>query len=36
MDKEVLVYVDLQGVPQLMGRLWARARVIRVDPSAAI
>ena len=26
MDKETLVYVDLDGVPHLMGRLWARAR----------
>jgi len=26
MDKEVLVYVDLQGTPQLVGRLWARMR----------
>jgi len=26
MDKEVLVYVDLDGVPHLMGRLWARVR----------
>ena len=26
MDKEVLVYVDLQGTPCLVGRLWARMR----------
>jgi serine/threonine-protein kinase HipA len=26
MDREVLVYVDLQGRPQLVGRLWARLR----------
>src|SRR4029077_16707507 len=26
MDKEALVYVDLDGVPHLMGRLWARTR----------
>jgi serine/threonine-protein kinase HipA len=26
MDKEVLVYVDLQGSPHLVGRLWARTR----------
>lgn len=26
MDREVLVYVDLQGVPHLVGRLWARVR----------
>src|SRR5258707_3746537 len=26
MDKEALVYVDLQGTPQLVGRLWARMR----------
>jgi serine/threonine-protein kinase HipA len=26
MDKDVLVYVDLQGVPHLVGRLWARMR----------
>ena len=25
-DKEVLVYVDLDGVPHLVGRLWTRAR----------
>ncbi|MGC9293324.1 MAG: hypothetical protein ACP5EP_11490 [Acidobacteriaceae bacterium] len=24
MDKETFVYVDLDGVPHLMGRLWAR------------
>ena len=26
MDKEALVYVDLQGTPHLVGRLWARER----------
>jgi serine/threonine-protein kinase HipA len=26
MDREVLVYVDLQGTPHLAGRLWARVR----------
>ena len=26
MDREVLVYVDLQGVPHLVGRLWTRMR----------
>ena len=26
MDKEALVYVDLNGVPHLVGRLWARVR----------
>jgi serine/threonine-protein kinase HipA len=26
MEKEVLVYVDLQGKPHLVGRLWARTR----------
>src|SRR5579859_5504908 len=26
MDKEAYVYVDLDGVPHLMGRLWARVR----------
>ena len=26
MDRESLVYVDLEGVPHLMGRLWARVR----------
>jgi serine/threonine-protein kinase HipA len=26
MEKEVLVYVDLRAVPQLVGRLWARMR----------
>jgi serine/threonine-protein kinase HipA len=26
MDSEVLVYVDLKGVPHLVGRLWARTR----------
>lgn len=26
MDKEALVYVGLDGVPHLVGRLWARVR----------
>lgn len=26
MDREVFVYIDLQGTPQLMGTLWARLR----------
>jgi len=26
MDRETLVYVDLDGVPHLMGRLWAHVR----------
>src|SRR6202521_837650 len=26
MDKEVFVYVDLDGVPHLVGRLWERVR----------
>ena len=26
MDREALVYVDLDGTPQLVGRLWARVR----------
>ena len=26
MDREVLIYVDLQGMPHLVGRLWARMR----------
>lgn len=26
MDRDVLVYVDLQGTPHLVGRLWARMR----------
>src|SRR6202140_2055710 len=26
MDKEVLVHVDLQGTPHLVGRLWMRTR----------
>lgn len=26
MDREVFVYVDLDGVPHLMGKLWARVR----------
>jgi serine/threonine-protein kinase HipA len=25
-DTGLLVYVDLEGQPQLVGRLWARAR----------
>jgi len=29
MDREVLVYVDLQGAPYLVGRLWARVRKAR-------
>jgi len=29
MDRETLVYVDLDGVPRLMGRLWARVRKIK-------
>src|SRR4029077_9534091 len=33
MDKEVLVYVDLQGTPHLVGRLWAR---LRKDRESAI
>ncbi len=24
MDKQVLLYADLQGTPNLVGRLWAR------------
>jgi hypothetical protein len=26
MDKETFVYIDLNGAPHLVGRLWARAR----------
>lgn len=26
MEKEVFVYADLEGVPHLAGRLWARVR----------
>jgi serine/threonine-protein kinase HipA len=26
MDRETLVYLDLDGVPYLMGRLWTRMR----------
>src|SRR5258708_14594422 len=26
MDKEILVYMDLQGAPHLVGRLWTRMR----------
>lgn len=26
MDKEILVYLDLQGTPYVVGRLWARTR----------
>lgn len=33
MDKEILVYVDLQGAPQLVGRLWARMRNDRESAS---
>jgi serine/threonine-protein kinase HipA len=33
MDRDVLVYVDLQGVPQLVGRLWTRARKNRETAS---
>lgn len=33
MDNEVLVYVDLQGVTQLVGRLWVRARKNRETAS---
>jgi len=33
MDTEVLVYVDLDGVPQLAGRLWARLRKDRESAS---
>src|SRR5271169_2232045 len=33
MDKEVLVYVDLQGTPHLVGRLWARMRKDRESAS---
>ena len=29
MDREVLVYVDLDGVPHLVGRLWSRTRKSR-------
>src|SRR5437667_251142 len=29
MDKEILVYVDLQGTPHLVGRLWTRVRNAR-------
>ena len=29
MDREVLVYVDLNGVPHLVGRLWSRTRKSR-------
>ena len=29
MDREAPVYMDLDGVPHLMGRLWARAREIK-------
>ena len=33
MDKDVLVYVDLQGVPHLVGRLWTRVRKNRETAS---
>ena len=33
MDKEVLVYADLQGVAHLVGRLWARVRKNRETAS---
>jgi hypothetical protein len=26
MENEILVYVDLQGTPNLVGRLWMRSR----------
>jgi hypothetical protein len=29
MDRETLVYVDLDGAPHLMGPLWARVPHIR-------
>jgi len=32
-DKSVLVYADLQGVPQLVGRLWSRVRKNRETAS---
>lgn len=33
MDKDVLVYADLQGVPHLVGRLWTRVRKNRETAS---
>lgn len=33
MEKEILVYVDLAGVPQLVGRLWAHTRRDRESAS---
>jgi len=33
MDKEVFVYLDLQGTPYLVGRLWARMRKDRESPT---
>jgi serine/threonine-protein kinase HipA len=33
MDKELLVYMDLQGIPSLIGRLWARTRKDRENAS---
>lgn len=33
MDREGLVYVDLQGAPYLVGRLWARVRKARESPT---
>jgi serine/threonine-protein kinase HipA len=33
MDKEIFVYVDLQGAPLLVGRLWARTRKERESVS---
>jgi len=33
MEKETFVYVDLQGAPHLVGRLWARARRNRESAS---
>src|SRR5262245_42821199 len=29
MEREILVYLDLQGTPYLVGRLWARTRTDR-------
>jgi hypothetical protein len=31
MDREVLVYAELNGVPTLVGRLWARTRKNKED-----
>jgi serine/threonine-protein kinase HipA len=33
MDREVLVYADLQGIPYLVGRLWSRIRKDRESAS---